>query len=171
MDVKQKVYIHSQWPNCVEIPSTKLWISDIPLSCANEDIESALSRLGVVLRSKLIQEKNRNRDGKLTHFLTGRCFVFMNVPSFLLEKSVKIGGFSARLYHKEQPKMERQQAVCSRCLQRGPAGSPVAECQNDVTRRACGVSGHKRGDPTCSGERAVNNQPIGEGGVVGWLWW
>ena len=77
VDVKQKVYIHSQWPNCVEIPSTKLWISDIPLLCANEDIESALSRLGIVLRSKLIQEKNRNGDGKLTRFFTGRRFVFM----------------------------------------------------------------------------------------------
>ena len=64
--------------------------------------------------------------------------------------------------------MERQQAVCSRCLQRGHR---VAECQNVVTCRACGVSGHKRGDPTCSGERAVNNQPTGEGGVVGWWWW
>ena len=63
--------------------------------------------------------------------------------------------------------MERQQAVCSRCLRRGHR---VAECQNDVTCRACGMSGHKRGDPTCSGERAVNNQPIGEGGVVGWWW-
>ena len=71
---------------------------------------------------------------------------------------MKIGGFSAWLYHKEQPKMERQQAVCSRCLQRGHR---VAECQNDVTCRACGESGHKLGDPTCSGERAVNNQPIG----------
>ena len=67
------------------------------ISCANEDIESALSRLGVVLRSKLIQETPRNRDGKLTHLLTGRRFVFMNVPSFTLEKSVKSGGFSARL--------------------------------------------------------------------------
>ena len=93
--------------------------------------------------------------------------MFMNAPSFPMEKSVKIGGFSARLYHKEQPKMERQQAVCSHCLQRGHR---VAECQNDVTCRACGVSGHKRGDPNCSGERAVNNQPIGEGGVVGWWW-
>ena len=52
----------------------------------------------------------------------------------------------------------RQQAVCSRCLQRGHR---IAECQNDVTCRACSESGHKRGDPTCSGERAVNNQPMG----------
>ena len=85
--------------------------------------------------------------------------MFMNVPSVPLEKSVKIGYFSAQLYHKEQPKMKRQQAVCSRCLQRGHR---VAECQNDVTCRACSESGHKRGDPTCSGERAVNNQPIGD---------
>ena len=39
--------------------------SDILLSCASEDIESALSRLGVVSRSKLIQEKPRNRDVEL----------------------------------------------------------------------------------------------------------
>ena len=42
--------------------------------------------------------------------------------------------------------MERQQAVCSCCLQRGHR---VAECQSDVTHRASGVSCHKRGDPTC----------------------
>ena len=58
--------------NDVAIPSTKLWLSDIPLSCANVDTESALSRLGVALRSKLIQENPRNRDGKLTRFWTGR---------------------------------------------------------------------------------------------------
>ena len=72
-----------------EIPSTKLLISDIPLSCANEDIESALSRLAVVLRPKLIQEKEeKNRRKKTqteTRFLTGRRFVFMNVPSVPLE--------------------------------------------------------------------------------------
>ena len=47
--------------NSVEIPSTKLWISDFPLLCANEDTESALSRLGVVLRLKLIQEKKKKK--------------------------------------------------------------------------------------------------------------
>ena len=78
-----RVQVYGQNPfilseqNGVEIPSTKLWISDIPLLCANEDIESALSRLGIVLRSKLIQEKTRNGDGKLTRFFTGRRFVFM----------------------------------------------------------------------------------------------
>jgi hypothetical protein len=56
----------------IDIPSTKLWISDVPLSIADEDIESAVEKLGVVARSRLISERVRNRDGKLTRFLTGR---------------------------------------------------------------------------------------------------
>ena len=66
---------------------------------------------------------------------------------------MKIGGLSAQLYHKEQPKTERQQAVCSRCHR-------VDECQNDVTCRACSESGHTHGDPTCSCQ-----QPADPGGV------
>ena len=81
----------------------------------------------------------------------------MNVLSVPLEKSMKTRGFSAWLYHKEQPKMDRQQAVCLCCLQ---YGQQVVEFQNDVTCRACGESGHKHADPTCSSKRAVNNQQI-----------
>ena len=132
-----------------EIPSTKLWISDIPLSGASEDIESAPSRLGVVLRSKLIQDL-KNKKQKKTE----------------MESSigVKIGGFSARLYHKEQQDGETAGSVFAL----SPAGSHRAPEQ-------CGVQGVvravKRGDPTCSGERAVNNQPIwGQSGRAAGEW-
>ena len=54
--------------------------------------------------------------------------------------------------------MERQQAVCSRCLQRGHR---VAECQNDVTCRACSESRHKRGDPTCSCQQPADRGKSG----------
>ena len=53
-----------------EVPVTKVWISDIPISVDGKDIETALVRLGCVLRSSLINEKIRNKDGKLTRFLT-----------------------------------------------------------------------------------------------------
>ena len=142
-----------------EIPSTKLWISDIHLSCASEDIESAPSRLGVVLQSKLIQEerKNRNRDGKLTHFLTGRRFVFMNVPSVPLSgKKREDRGFQCTAVSQKQPKMERH---LGSVFALSPAGSPGHRAPE-----RCDVQGVvravKRGDPTCSCERAVNNQPI-----------
>ena len=130
-----------------ESPSTKAWISDIPISCDEADIESALVRLGCVLRSSLIFERIRNKDSKLTRFLTGRHFIFIDVPSKPLERSLSFGGFTARLYHKEQPKKEKGSIICSRCLQTGHWAS---DCQNDIACLDCRKSGYKRGDPARS---------------------
>ena len=132
--------------NGEEVPVTKVWISDIPISVDEKDIETALDRIRCVLRSSLINEKIRNKDGKLTRFLTGRRFVFVNIPERPLERTVKIGGFTARLYHKEQPRADPQQTTCSRCLERGHR---VSACPNSIRCRECRQEGHKRGDPVC----------------------
>lgn len=129
-----------------EVHATKVWISDVPISVDGRDIETALVRLGCVLRSSLMYEKTRNKDGKLTRFLTGRRFVYINTPTKPLEKVVKFGGLSARLYHKEQPKNDHQQIVCSKCLERG---HKAFQCENVVKCRVCRQEGHKRGDPMC----------------------
>ena len=129
-----------------EVPVTKVWISDIPISVDGKDIGTALVRLGCVLRSSLINEKIRNKDGKLTRFLTGRRFVFVNIPERPLEWTVKIGGFTARLYHKEQPRADPQRTACSRCLERGHL---VSACPDSIRCRECRQEGHKRGDPVC----------------------
>ena len=127
-----------------EVPVTKVWISDIPISVDGKDIETALVRLRCVLRSSLINEKIRNKDGKLTRFLTGRRFVFVNIPERPLERTVKIRGFTARLYHKEQLRADPQQTTCSWCLERGHR---VSACPNNIRCRECRQEGHKRGDP------------------------
>ena len=129
-----------------ERPTTKLWISDIPLSCDGADIESAIVKLGCVLCSSLIFEKIRNKDARLARFLTGRRFSYTEVPASPLERSVKVGGFTARLCHKEQPKKERKPAKCTKCLQ---PGHWVSDCHNDITCLVCYKSGHKRGDAAC----------------------
>ena len=98
------------------------------------------------MRSSLINDKIRNKDGKLTRFLTGRRFVFVNIPQRPLERTVKIGGFTARLYYKEQPRADPQQTTCSRCLERGHR---VSACPNNIRYRECRQEGHKRGDPVC----------------------
>ena len=72
----------------------------ILISCDGADIESALIRLGCIFRSSLIFERIRNKDGELTRFLTGRRFIFVDVPSNPLERSLRVGGLTARLYHK-----------------------------------------------------------------------
>ena len=129
-----------------EVPVTKVWISDIPISADGKDIEIALVRLGCVLRSSLINEKVRNKDRTLTRFLTGRRFVFVNIPERPLERTVKIGGFTARLYHKEQPRADPQRTTCSTCLERGHRFSA---CPNSIRCGECRQEGHKRGDPVC----------------------
>ena len=128
------------------MPVTKVWISDIPISVDGKDIDTALVKLGCVLRSSLINEKIRNKDGKLTRFLTGWRFVFVNIPERPLERTVKIGGFTARLYHKEQPRADPQRTTVSRCLERGHR---VSACPYSIRRRECRQEGHRRGDPVC----------------------
>ena len=72
--------------------------------------------------------------------------MFVNTPEKPLERTAKIGEFIARLYHKEQPKVDPQQTLCSRCLERGHRD---AACSNNIRCGECCQEGHKRGDPVC----------------------
>lgn len=77
-----------------------------------------------------------------------------DVPTTPLQKTLKVGGFTAKLYHKEQPKRPLRELVCFRCLE---TGHWVGDCPNDVTCRECHKSGHKRGDPACG---AMDEEPV-----------
>ena len=120
-----------------EVPVTKVWILDIPISVDGKDTETALVRLGCVLRSSLVKGKIRNKDGKLTRVLTGRRFVSVNIPERPLERTVKIGGFTARLYHKEQPRADPQRATFSRCSERGHRLYHKEQPRADPQRATC----------------------------------
>ena len=54
-----------------EVPATKVWISDIPISVGGKDIETALVRLGCVLKSSLIKKKEKKRKKKRSEIRTG----------------------------------------------------------------------------------------------------
>ena len=129
-----------------EKPSTKLWVEDLPISVAETEVEFALKKLGCELRSSIRMEKARDKDNKLTRFITGRRFVFITVPSSPLDKEIKINNFPSKLYHKEQ-KQNKKTVICSRCLE---PGHHVSKCEGDVVCRQCGKSGHKKGDRQCT---------------------
>ena len=57
-----------------EIVTTKLFMGNIPLPFSNEDITIAVNKLGVQLRSKLFDERDRDDHGKLTRWKTERLF-------------------------------------------------------------------------------------------------
>ena len=112
-----------------EVPTTKIIIDLLPVSIYNADVEGTLKKMGVVPRSPLMWEKARADNGQLTRWITGRRFIWANVPTSTLPKRFKVGTFTASLYYKEQPK------------------TPL-KCFD------CNAMGHRRGDPSCNGRRA-----------------
>jgi hypothetical protein len=93
-------------------------------------------------------ERDRDENGKLTHWKTGRRFLYMQIPKSPLPGTISIGPFKAKLYHKEQKTAQRQnQATCRRCLEKGHVAS---NCEAPIKCRQCLKSGHKTGDPECS---------------------
>lgn len=139
-----------------ESPSTKVTVSNIPLSFSDMEISKAVHSLGVELRSKVILERDRDSNGKLTRWKTGRRFLYITTPPEPLPRTVSIGPFKATLYHREQAKRVRQlHAECGRCFEKSHS---TAQCPNPVKCKQCLKDNHKAGDPDCD-MTPVNNMP------------
>lgn len=132
----------------IEIPTTKLIIGgDIPISFSDDEIVRGISALNCDIRSKLILERDRDKKGKLTRWVTGRRFLYISVPDTPLPKKLSYDNFTASLYHREQKLADRSKdAECRRCLQKGHA---AANCPNDIKCRQCFKDGHRAGDGVC----------------------
>ena len=125
-----------------EIPATRLTVGNIPLSYNNEDIIKVIEKLNIKARSRLMDERARDERGKLTRWKTGRRFIYIDVPAQPLPKTVKIGQFTASLFHKEQ----KTAVTCSNCLMKGHHHSG---CEAPVKCKQCLQDGHKAGAAEC----------------------
>ena len=127
----KSITLYSQDPNTLRdsegnvIPRTRLTIDGLPVSVASIDVEGCLRKAGAGLRSRTLWEKVRRQNGNLCpRWITGRRFIWIDLPKVPLPHKLKIGNFVASLFYREQPK---------------PA----------VTCHECGSKGHKKGDPAC----------------------
>ena len=83
-----------------EVQSTRLLVSDVPLSFNNKDIETTLFKLGCKMLSPIKYELERDEHHQLTLWKTGRRYVYIAVPASPLQRDVKIGLYNAKLYHR-----------------------------------------------------------------------
>ena len=127
--------------------TTRLVISQIPMSYSKEDILNAIQATGVTVVSNMQDEHGRDGRGQLTRWKTGNRFVYIVVPDNPLPKFMKVGNFTATLYHKEQKLQEkRENTECRRCLEKGHV---ARECTGPLRCKACKGENHKSSDPMC----------------------
>ena len=112
-------------------------------------------KLGGKPRSALFMERDRDDSGQLTRWLTGRRFMYIEVPPAPLPPRAILGPFKPTIFHFEQK--AHRQTKCGRCLEEGHASST---CQNDIKCLACHELGHKRGSPQCTLIDSVPDTPI-----------
>ena len=124
--------------------TTRLVVGQIPLSYSNEDILKSVQALGVKIMSQMQDEHDRDERGQLTRWKTGNRFVYIVVPEKNLPKKIKVGNFTATLFHKEQKIAERRErATCNRCLEMGHVSR---ECAGPLRCRACHGENHKEAE-------------------------
>ena len=128
-----------------EIETIKLTIDGVPISFSDESIRKRLEETGVILRSRILLEYARNPlTKKMTNWLTGRRFIYIEVPKKDLPKYVSMGPFKARLLYRDPSK--ENTVKCRKCL---GSGHWASTCNNLVKCLDCGQEGHKRGDENC----------------------
>ena len=131
-----------------DVPTTRVTISNIPISCSNTDIEQAIEAQGVTLLTRARYQLARDPKTKeLSRFYNGQRFMLVSVPTVPLPRKMKIGIFTAEVYHREQRTAVLQAArECFKCLEKGHI---AAECENAMKCRDCRQEGHRSGDPDC----------------------
>lgn len=145
------------------VPTTRLFIRNIPLSFDNEEIAKVLKAKGVQFAGPLKYSRARTPDNKLTNFKTGDRFVDVVVPSEPLPKKIEFGMFNGSLYHKEQKKANDDKE-CGNCMMKGHLRK---DCKNEIVCYQCRNVGHKKGDDCCPSMQGVIDEGGDEGGDDG----
>lgn len=127
-----------------EKPTTRLTVGDLPMNMECKDIEVALIKLGCELVSNIFYEYDRDDNGRLTRWKTGKRFMYIIVPERPLPKVLALGIYKAKLYHKEQPKNSAR-----KCFNCQAVGHLANDCPMGLICRACGQEGHKSGSDEC----------------------
>ena len=128
-------------------PTIKITVKNVPLSFNNHEIKNMLMDMGAELCSNLKYGCIRDDQGKLTSLKNGDRFAYAFEESLAkkpLPRKATCGGFTFRIFHKNQP--VNQQRICRNCWN---TGHGAAQCQNPKVCAVCKKEGHKEGSRNC----------------------
>ena len=127
--------------------TTKVTVSNLPLSIANEEIKIMLVRLGCKLETEVEYEFIRDDDRKLTSIKNGNRSVLVE-SDYLQNNPLPRNSFCAswrcNIFYYNQP---RPTMKCYNC---GKNGHTIRNCREDRACKVCGATGHYEGTDDCS---------------------
>ena len=135
------------------IRTTKVIISNLPLSIANEEVETMLVRLGCKLETKAEYEYIRDEGGNLTSIKNGNRFVLVEsnyLQNNPLPRNTYCHNWRCNIFHYNQPK---HVVKCYNC---GKNGHTQRNCQEERGCKVCGMPGHLEGSDECSHYQSNN---------------
>ena len=151
----KRIEIHERNPHLRgdvddDAPSTKLNIDNLPFSFSNDAIDRKLVDMNIKIRTKIKMECDKDENGHMTEYRTGRRSVWINLPDSPLPRSIRIGNFQATLWHWE---MKQRDVKCNKCFE---MGHKAFQCMNEEKCLVCKLSGHRKGDIDCPGNNRAN---------------
>ena len=130
--------------NGTTIETTKLSLTNLPVSVNDEELLHILKESGIEILSDLNYEHVRSPIDKtlIDRFWNANRFVIIKVPKEQLPSFIRIGKFKVYLKYRER----NEQLNCHNCLKRGHL---AANCRNETVCTSCRETGHKKGSPSC----------------------
>ena len=127
--------------------TTKITISNLPLSIANDEIEKMLKGLECELQTKVEYEYVRDYVGNLTSIKNGNRSVLVaseHIQDHPLPRNVHCGNWRCTIYYFKQPK------PIVKCYNCGKTGHTQNRCRGERVCKACGNTGHLEGTSQCN---------------------
>ena len=140
--------------NGQSINTTKLSLTNLPVSVNDEELLFELKKTGVEILSDLKYEHVRSPVDKtlIDRFWNANRFLIIKVPDNELPNFLKVGKFRVYLKYRER----FQQMKCHNCQQ---TGHRAAECKNESVCTDCNNPGHQKGDAICSKNEVMEIVP------------
>ncbi|GFS18867.1 hypothetical protein ElyMa_005017300 [Elysia marginata] len=108
-----------------EVPTTRLTVDGLPVSYSKGELEEKLRKLNLNILGSLILDRARDSDGRMTCWLTGRRWLWIEVPKVPLPRTLYLAPFTATLYHREMESLGTSKS----CYKYGALGHIARECK------------------------------------------